>query len=66
VSCVVVDVAMGYAVHVAKELGLPAYLFCTPSGCGVLAYLNFDQLVKRDYVPFKGNHRSIIIKLSSN
>ena len=55
VSCVVADGAMGYVVHVAKEMGLPAYLFFTPSGCGLLAYLNFDQLVKRGYVPFKGN-----------
>ncbi|TVU26477.1 hypothetical protein EJB05_29025, partial [Eragrostis curvula] len=34
-------------------MGLAAYLFFTPSGCGFLAYLNFDQLVKRGYVPFK-------------
>ncbi|CAL5085702.1 unnamed protein product [Urochloa decumbens] len=54
VSCVVADGAMGYVVHVAKEMGLPAYLFFTPSGCGYLVYLNFDQLVKRGYVPFKG------------
>ncbi|CAN6206123.1 unnamed protein product [Urochloa humidicola] len=53
VSCVVADGAMGYVVHVAKEMGLLAYLFFTPSGCGYLAYLNFDQLVKRGYVPFK-------------
>ncbi|CAN6199857.1 unnamed protein product [Urochloa humidicola] len=53
VSCVVADGAMGYVVHVAKEMGLAAYLFFTPSGCGYLAYLNFDQLVKRGYVPFK-------------
>ncbi|KAI4965463.1 hypothetical protein ZWY2020_054538 [Hordeum vulgare] len=32
-----------------------AYLFFTTSACGFLAYLNFDQLVKRGYVPFKGN-----------
>ncbi|KAL5196502.1 hypothetical protein ABZP36_000014 [Zizania latifolia] len=55
VTCVVADGAMGYAVHVAKEMGIPAYLFFTPSACGLLAYLNFDQLVKRGYVPFRGN-----------
>ncbi|KAJ1291943.1 hypothetical protein BS78_02G354800 [Paspalum vaginatum] len=53
VSCVVADGAMGYAVHVAKEMGLPAYIFFTHSACGFVAYLNFDQLVKRGYVPFK-------------
>uniref|UniRef100_A0ACD5V2G7 Uncharacterized protein n=1 Tax=Avena sativa TaxID=4498 RepID=A0ACD5V2G7_AVESA len=53
VSCVIADGAMGFVVHVAKEMGLPAYLFFTPSACGFLAYLNFDQLVKRGYVPFK-------------
>lgn len=55
VTCVVADGAMGFAVHAAKEMGLPAYLFFTPSACGFLCYLNFDQLVKRGYVPFKGN-----------
>jgi hypothetical protein len=54
VTCVVADGAMGFAVHVAKEMGLSAYLFFTPSACGFLGYLNFDQLVKRGYVPFKG------------
>uniref|UniRef100_A0A0E0LNI3 Glycosyltransferase n=1 Tax=Oryza punctata TaxID=4537 RepID=A0A0E0LNI3_ORYPU len=53
VSCVVADGAMGFAVHVAKEMGIPAYLFFTHSACGLLAYLNFDQLVKRGYVPLK-------------
>ncbi|XP_047065571.1 UDP-glycosyltransferase 85A1-like [Lolium rigidum] len=53
VTCVVADGAMGFAVHVAKEMGLSAYLFFTPSACGFLGYLNFDQLVKRGYVPFK-------------
>ncbi|GJN33135.1 hypothetical protein PR202_gb21702 [Eleusine coracana subsp. coracana] len=53
VSCVIADGAMGYVVHVAKEMGLPAYLFFTPSGCGLVVYLHFDQLVKRGYVPFK-------------
>ncbi|KAI4996428.1 hypothetical protein ZWY2020_051348 [Hordeum vulgare] len=53
VTCVIADGAMGFVVHVAKEMGLPAYLFFTTSACGFLAYLNFDQLVKRGYVPFK-------------
>ncbi|XP_044446295.1 UDP-glycosyltransferase 85A1-like, partial [Triticum aestivum] len=53
VTCVIADGAMGFVVHVAKELGLPAYLFFTTSACGLLAYLNFDQLVKRGYVPLK-------------
>uniref|UniRef100_A0A8I6XJ31 Glycosyltransferase N-terminal domain-containing protein n=1 Tax=Hordeum vulgare subsp. vulgare TaxID=112509 RepID=A0A8I6XJ31_HORVV len=54
VTCVIADGAMGFVVHVAKEMGLPAYLFFTTSACGFLAYLNFDQLAKRGYVPFKG------------
>lgn len=53
VTCVVADGAMGFAVHVAKEMGLQAYLFFTPSACGFLGYLNYDQLVKRGYVPLK-------------
>uniref|UniRef100_A0A0E0EEL3 Glycosyltransferase n=1 Tax=Oryza meridionalis TaxID=40149 RepID=A0A0E0EEL3_9ORYZ len=53
VSFVVADGAMGFAVHVTKEMGIPTYLFFTDSACGLLAYLNFDQLVKRGYVPLK-------------
>uniref|UniRef100_A0A0E0QBF7 Glycosyltransferase n=1 Tax=Oryza rufipogon TaxID=4529 RepID=A0A0E0QBF7_ORYRU len=53
VSFVVADGAMGFAVHVTKEMGIPTYLFFTHSACGLLAYLNFDQLVKRGYVPLK-------------
>ncbi|VAH43631.1 UDP-glycosyltransferase 85A2-like [Triticum dicoccoides] len=53
VTCVVADGAMGFAVHAAKDMGLLAYLFFTPSACGFLCYLNFDQLVKRGYVPFR-------------
>uniref|UniRef100_M8C935 Cytokinin-O-glucosyltransferase 2 n=1 Tax=Aegilops tauschii TaxID=37682 RepID=M8C935_AEGTA len=53
VTCVIADGAMGVAVHAAKDMGLAAYLFFPPSACGFLCYLNFDQLVKRGYVPFK-------------
>ncbi|KAL6656989.1 hypothetical protein ACP70R_004769 [Stipagrostis hirtigluma subsp. patula] len=53
VSFVVADGAMGYVAHVAKEMELPVYLFFTQSACGFVAYINFDQLVKRGYVPFK-------------
>uniref|UniRef100_A0A0E0AMV6 Uncharacterized protein n=2 Tax=Oryza TaxID=4527 RepID=A0A0E0AMV6_9ORYZ len=58
VSFVVADGAMGFAVHVTKEMGIPTYLFFTHSACGLLAYLNFDQLVKRGYVPLKGSSNS--------
>jgi hypothetical protein len=63
VTCVVADGAMGFAVYPAKELGLPVFLFFTHSACGLLAYLNFAQLVKRGYTPFRGTTSEYITNI---
>ncbi|CAJ1964882.1 unnamed protein product [Sphenostylis stenocarpa] len=39
---------------VAKDFGVPDVQLWTASACGFLGYLQFDDLVKRDILPFKG------------
>ncbi|CAI8617915.1 unnamed protein product [Vicia faba] len=55
VSCIVSDGVMNFTYKVAQEFNIPEFKFFTPSGCGMLGYLNFDQLQKRGYFPLKGN-----------
>ncbi|KAM7474864.1 hypothetical protein LguiB_022107 [Lonicera macranthoides] len=53
VSCIVSDGVMSFTMEVAEEFGLPEVLLFTPSGCGILGYLNFDELIQRGYFPLK-------------
>ncbi|KAL7235985.1 hypothetical protein ACSBR1_019296 [Camellia fascicularis] len=53
VSCVVSDGVMSFTMEVAEEFGLPELLFFTPSGCGMLGYLHFEELIQRGYFPLK-------------
>ncbi|CAN0853396.1 7-deoxyloganetin glucosyltransferase [Linum grandiflorum] len=53
VSCIVSDGVMAFTLEVAKELGIPEALFWTPSGCGVLAYVNYHVLAEKGLVPLK-------------
>lgn len=54
VSCVIADGIMGFATKVAKDLGIQELQFWTASSCGFMGYLQYDELVKRGIVPFKG------------
>ncbi|XP_057452451.1 linamarin synthase 2-like [Lotus japonicus] len=53
VSCVITDGVMGFASSVANDLGIQEIQFWTASACGLLAYLQFEELLKRDIVPLK-------------
>ncbi|CAM8946501.1 unnamed protein product [Rhodiola kirilowii] len=53
VTCVISDVAMFFAWDVADELGIPNVQFWTASACGLLGYLQYDELLRRAIVPFK-------------
>ncbi|KAA8536452.1 hypothetical protein F0562_028930 [Nyssa sinensis] len=53
VSCIVSDGVMSYTLKVAGEFGIPEVLFFTPSACGMLGYLQFDELIERGYFPLK-------------
>ncbi|KAK9111002.1 hypothetical protein Scep_018521 [Stephania cephalantha] len=53
VTCVISDGAMSFTLDVAEEFGVPEVVFFTTSACGFLAYVYYEELVKRGYVPFK-------------
>ncbi|GFY89411.1 hypothetical protein Acr_06g0013510 [Actinidia rufa] len=53
VTCVVSDGVMSFTMEVAEEFGLKEVLFFTPSGCGMLGYLQFEELLIRGYFPLK-------------
>lgn len=54
VTCIVSDGVMNFTLKVAQEFNIPEFMLYTPSGCGMLGYLNFDELQKRGYFPLKG------------
>ncbi|KAJ1394354.1 UDP-glycosyltransferase family, conserved site [Sesbania bispinosa] len=53
VTSIIYDGLMGFARKVAKDLGIAEQQFWTASACGLMGYLQFDELVKRDILPFK-------------
>ncbi|XP_047172009.1 linamarin synthase 1-like [Vigna umbellata] len=53
ISCIIADGIMGFAAKVATDLGIPDVQFWTASACGLVGYLQFDELVKRAIIPFK-------------
>ncbi|XP_057429243.1 linamarin synthase 2-like [Lotus japonicus] len=53
VSCVIADGIMGFAGRVAKELGIQELQFWTASACGFLGHLQYEELVRRGFLPFK-------------
>ncbi|CBI34056.3 unnamed protein product, partial [Vitis vinifera] len=44
---------MSFTLEVAQEFGIPEMLFFTPSACGMLGYLHFEELIQRGYFPLK-------------
>ncbi|CAM9001678.1 unnamed protein product [Rhodiola kirilowii] len=54
VSCVIADGVMSFAREAADELGIRhSVQFWTASACGFMAYLQYDELVRRGILPFK-------------
>lgn len=54
VSCIVSDGVMSFTLKVAQEFNIPEILFFTMSACGMLGYLQFEQLIQKGYFPLKG------------
>lgn len=54
VTCIISDGVMSFTLKVAQEFNIPEFMLFTPSGCGMLGYLNFEELQKRGYFPLKG------------
>ncbi|WJX38972.1 7-deoxyloganetin glucosyltransferase [Trifolium repens] len=53
VTSIIYDGLMGFARKVAKDLGIAEQQFWTASACGLMGYLQFDELVKRNILPYK-------------
>ncbi|XP_027348399.1 7-deoxyloganetin glucosyltransferase-like [Abrus precatorius] len=53
VTCIVSDGVMGFTLKVAQEFNIPEFMLFTPSGCGMMGYLTFEELEKRGYFPLK-------------
>lgn len=54
VSCIISDGIMAFSIKVARELGIPEIQFWTASTCGLVAYMQFVELVKKGIFPLKG------------
>lgn len=54
VSCIVSDGVMGFTLKAAQEFGILEVMLFTPSGCGMLGYLHYEDLKERGYFPLKG------------
>ena len=55
---------MGFAGKVARDLDISEQQFWTASACGLMGYLQFDELVERGIIPFQGDYCLIINFLS--
>ncbi|KAJ0079919.1 hypothetical protein Patl1_23377 [Pistacia atlantica] len=53
VSCIIADGVMSFTLKAAQEFGIPEMILFTPSGCGMLGYLHFEELKNRGYFPLK-------------
>ncbi|XP_021861815.1 7-deoxyloganetin glucosyltransferase [Spinacia oleracea] len=53
ITGIISDGAMFFALGVGKELGIPVWLFYTTSACGMLGYMQYDELIKRGHFPLK-------------
>ncbi|KAK6945751.1 hypothetical protein RJ641_013295 [Dillenia turbinata] len=54
VSSIISDASMWFTLKVAEEFGIPEFLLHTHGACAVLGYLQFEELIKRGYLPLKG------------
>lgn len=54
-SCVIADAPMSFASLAARDVGVPDVQFFTASACGLMGYLQFEELIKRGLVPLKGS-----------
>ncbi|XP_020228441.1 linamarin synthase 1 [Cajanus cajan] len=53
VSSIIYDGLMGFAGKVARDLNVSEQQFWTASACGLMGYLQFDEIVKRAIIPFQ-------------
>lgn len=63
VTGIVADACMSFAVEAGREFGIPVVSLWTASACGLMAYLQFPEFVKRAIFPFKGRFYFMFLAL---
>nr|AFJ52997.1 UDP-glycosyltransferase 1 [Linum usitatissimum] len=53
VTCIVTDGVMTFGIQAAELLGIPHASFWTASACGMMGYLQFEELITRGIFPLK-------------
>ncbi|XP_020257455.1 7-deoxyloganetin glucosyltransferase-like [Asparagus officinalis] len=53
VSCIVSDAVMSFTLDAAEEFGILEVMFWSPSACGIMGYLHYQQLMERGLFPLK-------------
>ncbi|XP_014504563.1 7-deoxyloganetin glucosyltransferase-like [Vigna radiata var. radiata] len=53
VTCILADGVMSFTLDAAEQLGVPLALFWTPSACGFMCYVQFQQLIQKGIIPLK-------------
>ncbi|KAI4319442.1 hypothetical protein MLD38_033039 [Melastoma candidum] len=53
VTCIIADGVMSFSVDVAKEIGVPCFLFRTVSAACFWAYFSIPRLIDTGVIPFK-------------
>uniref|UniRef100_A0A175YD83 Glycosyltransferase N-terminal domain-containing protein n=1 Tax=Daucus carota subsp. sativus TaxID=79200 RepID=A0A175YD83_DAUCS len=55
VSCIVFDGVMTFTLKAAEHFSIPGVIFWTASACGLIAYMQYRELVERGYIPLKAD-----------
>ncbi|KAL8156016.1 UDP-glycosyltransferase 85A8-like [Apium graveolens] len=53
VTCIVSDATMSFTLAAAEKFGITEVLVWTASSCGLIAYMQYHQLVERGYIPLQ-------------
>ncbi|RDX96334.1 7-deoxyloganetin glucosyltransferase [Mucuna pruriens] len=53
ITCIVSDGVMTFTLDAAQELGVPQVFFWTPSACGFMCYIQYQQLIQKGLTPLK-------------
>ena len=54
VTCIVSDAFMTFTLMVAGEVGIPNVIFCPMAACGLMAFLNYPEIIRRGLAPLRG------------
>lgn len=55
VTAIIADSCMSFAIEAGRVFGVPVVSLWTASACGLMAYFQFPEFVKRGIFPFKGS-----------